>query len=140
MLSMSEGKTNLGVILGSLMGMTTPMMTGLVKSILSSGMIKSMTGMISDLPGAVIGGISSIDLREILSSTVGAMVSMAMGPLGRLLKRLGPTIETLSDMFKTLFGMLSSILSFTLEIVSTLLEAAGPLLNTLVRTVSSLLG
>jgi phage-related protein len=132
-LSMSENKTNLGDILGNViegvMGTTAPMMTGLVKSMLSPGMIKSVTGMILDMLGAVVEAISSIDLGEILSSTLGAILPVAMKLLDPLLDILGPIIEALLDM-----------LTPVLEIVGPLLEAIGPLMESLKNIVDQMIG
>jgi phage-related protein len=126
---MSENKRNLGDILGGMIGATAPMMTGIVKSMLSPGMIKSVTGMIPDLLGAVVEAISSIDLGEILSSTLGAILPVAMKLLDPLLDILGPIIETLLDM-----------LSPVLAIVGPLLEAVGPLMESLKNIVGQMIG
>ena len=126
---MSENKTNLGDILGGMMGATAPMMTGMIKSMLSPGMIKSVVGMVPDMLGAVVDAVSSIDLGEILSSTLGAILPVAMKLLDPLLDILGPIIEALLDM-----------LSPVLEIVGPLLEAIGPMLSTLTKAVGPMLG
>jgi phage-related protein len=130
---MSENKMNLGDILGNvmggMMGATAPMMTGIVKSMLSPGMIKSVTGMIPDLLGAVVEAISSIDLGEILSSTLGAILPVAMKLLDPLLDILGPIIEALLDM-----------LSPMLEIVGPLLESVGTIFDALTKVAGPLLG
>ena len=129
MLSMSENKTNLGDILGGMIGATAPMMTGLIKSMLSPGMIKSVVGMVPDVLGAVMEAISSIDLGEILSSTLGAILPVAMKLLDPLLDILGPIIEALLDM-----------LTPVLERVAPLLEAIVPLMESLKNTVGSMIG
>jgi hypothetical protein len=129
MLSMSENKRNLGDILGGMMGATAPMMMGLVKSMLSPEMIKSVTGMVPDLLGAVVEAISSIDLGEMISSTIGAILPIGMKLLDPLLDILGPIIEALLDM-----------LSPVLAIVGPLLEAVGPLMESLEKIVGPMLG
>jgi phage-related protein len=129
MLNISENKMNLGDILGGMIGATAPMMTSLIKSMLSPGMIKSVTGMIPDMLGAVVEAISSIDLGEILSSTLGATLPVAMKLLDPLLDILGPIIEALLDM-----------LSPVLEMVVPLLEAIGPLMESLKNIVGPMMG
>ena len=126
---MSEDKTNLGDIIGKMMGTTAPMMTGLIKSMLSPGMIKSVTGMIPDMLGAVVEAISSIDLGEILSSTLGAILPVAM-------KLLDPLLDILSPIIEAVLNMLSPIL----EMVAPLLEAIGPMLSALTKAVGPMLG
>ena len=126
---MSENKTKLDDILGGLIGTTAPMMTGMIRSMLSPAMIKSVTGMIPDLLGAVVEAISSIDLGEILSSTLGAILPIGMKLLDPLLDILGPIIEALLDM-----------LTPVLEIVGPLLEAIGPLMESLKNIVGPMIG
>ncbi|RZN69864.1 MAG: hypothetical protein EF807_04035 [Candidatus Methanolliviera hydrocarbonicum] len=129
---MNEKRTNIGDILGKtmggMMGATAPMMTGMIRSMLSPGMIKSVTRMIPDLLGAVVEAISSIDLGEILSSTLGAILPIGMKLLDPLLGILGPIIEALLDM-----------LTPVLEIVGPLLEVLGPLLDPVIRPILKLM-
>jgi phage-related protein len=125
---MSEGETNIGGILGGLIGTTAPMMTGLIKSILSPEMIKSVVGMIPDVLGTVVDAISSIDLGEIVSSTMGAILPLAMKLLDPLLNMLGPIIEKVLDM-----------LSPVIEIVGPLLAAVGPIFDALKKIVGPII-
>ncbi|VUT25677.1 MAG: hypothetical protein MOIL_01176 [Candidatus Methanolliviera sp. GoM_oil] len=125
---MSEGETNIGDILGGLMGTAAPMMTGLIKSILSPEMIKSVVGMIPDVLGAVVNAISSIDLGELISSTIGAILPLAMKLLDPLLDMLGPIIEKVLDM-----------LSPVIEIVGPLLAAVGPIFDALKKIVGPII-
>jgi len=126
---MSEGKTNIGDILGGMMGTTAPMVTGLIKSMLSPGMIKSVTGMIPDLLGTVVDAVSSIDIGELLSSTIGAILPVAMKLLDPLLDILGPIIEAVLDM-----------LTPVLEIVGSLLETVGPIFDALTKVIGPMIG
>jgi phage-related protein len=130
---MSEKKSNsgdiLGNVMGGMMGATAPVMTGLIKSMLSPEMIKSVVGMVPDLLGAVVEAISSIDLGEILSSTLGAILPVVAKLLDPLLDILGPIIEALLDM-----------LSPVLEMVAPLLEAIGPLMESLKNIVGPMIG
>ena len=130
---MSENKTDIGKILGDVMGgmigITAPMMTGMIKSLLSPGMIESVVKMIPDLLGAVVEAISLIDIGELLSSTLGAILPVAMKLLDSLLDILGPMIEALLDM-----------LTPVLEIVGPLLGAIGPLMESLKKIVGPMIG
>ena len=58
---MSENK--IGDILGNVMGGTAPMMMGMVKSLLSPGMIESMAKMVPSMLGMAVDMISSIDIK-----------------------------------------------------------------------------
>ena len=129
MLSMSENKTNLGDILGGMMGATAPMMTGLIRSMFSPGIIKSVVGMISDLLGAVVEVISSIDLGEILSSTLGAILPVAVKLLDSLLDLVSPLLERITD-----------LLSPFIRLLDPLLEALIPLIESVGRRIKSLTG
>jgi len=130
---MNENKPDLGNIfgdvMGNLMGAAAPMMTGLIKSVLSPQVIKSLVGMLPTILNAAVDTISSIDLGEILSSTVSAILPVLMRLLDPILDMLGPIIEGLLDM-----------LSHVLKIVEPILNAIGPILNTLRNIISPLLG
>ncbi|RZN73321.1 MAG: hypothetical protein EF807_00770, partial [Candidatus Methanolliviera hydrocarbonicum] len=63
---MSENK--IGDILGNVMGTTAPMMMGMVKSLLSPGMIESVVKMVPGMLGMAVDMISSINIKEIISS------------------------------------------------------------------------
>jgi len=130
---MTENKPDLsniwGNMMGNLMNTTAPMITGLVKSVLSPQMIKSLVGMLPDILNTVVDAISSIDLGEILSSTVSAILPVAMKLLDPILDILGPIIEGLLDM-----------LSPVLKIVGPILDTIGPILSALVKTVRPMLG
>jgi phage-related protein len=130
-MNMSENKIGdiLGGVMGGMMGATAPMMTGIIRSMLSPGMIKSVTGIIPDLLGAVVEAISSIDIGELISSTLGAILPVAMKLLDPLLDMLGPIIEAVLDM-----------LSPILAIVGPLLEAVGPIFDALTKAVGPILG
>ena len=113
--------------MGNLMGAAAPMITGLVKSVLSPQMIKSLVGMLPTILNTVVDAISSIDLGEILSSTVSAIIPVVMRLLDPLLDMLGPIIEGLLDMLSPL-----------LQIVGPLLEVVSPLVQSLMKITSSL--
>ena len=121
---MSENKTNIGDILGGMMGATAPMMTGMIKSMLSPGMIKSVVGMVPDMLGAVVDAVSSIDLGEILSSIIGAILPVAMKLLDPLLDILGPIIEALLD-------MLTPVLERVAPLMESLKNIVGPMIGAL---------
>ncbi|VUT26853.1 MAG: hypothetical protein MOIL_01752 [Candidatus Methanolliviera sp. GoM_oil] len=126
---MSEGETNIGDILGGVIGMAAPMMTGLIKSMLSPEMIKSVVGMVPNMLGAVVDAVSSIDIGELISSTMGAILPVAMKLLDPLLNMLGPIIEAVLDM-----------LTPVLEIVGPLLEAVGPIFDALTKVIGPMIG
>ena len=128
-MNMNEKRTNIGDILGGMMGATAPMMTGMIKSMLSPEMIKSVVGMLPDILGAVIDAISSIDMGELLSSTLGAILPVMMKLLDPLLDMLGPIIEAVLDM-----------LTPVLEIVGPILEKIGPIFDTLKNIIGSIFG
>ena len=136
-MNMDERKMNIGDILGrtmgGLMGAAAPMMTGLIKSMLSPGMIKSVTGMIPDMLGAVVDAISSIDLGEILSATLGAILPVAMKLLDPLLDILGPIIEAVLDMLSPILEMIAPLLDAVGSMLSALTKAVGPMLEALSR-------
>ena len=134
MLGMSENKTNLGDILGGMMGTTAPMMTGLIRSMLSPGMIKSVTGMIPDLLGGVAEAISSIDLWEILSSTSGAILPAPMDLLDSV-NLLGPLVDAVASITEVILDVIVRIL----EIVGPLLVAIGPIFKFLMKAVGPML-
>jgi len=113
--------------MGNLMGAAAPMITGLVKSVLSPQMIKSLVGMLPTILNTVVDAISSIDLGEILSSTVSAIIPVVMRLLDPILDMLGPIIEGLLDMLSPL-----------LQIVGPLLEVVSPLVQSLMKITSSL--
>ena len=119
----------LGKVMGGMMGATAPMLTGLIKSAMNPEVIKSVTGMIPDLLGAVVEAISSIDIGEMLSSTLVAILPIGMKLLDPLLDILGPMIEALLDM-----------LTPVLEIVGPLLEAVGPIFDALTKVIGPMLG
>ena len=130
---MNEKGTNIGDIfgrtMGGVIGATAPMMTGLIKSMLSPAMIKSVTGMIPDLLGTVVDTVSSIDIGELLSSTMGAILPVAMKLLDPLLDILGPIIEAVLNM-----------LTPVLEIVGSLLETVGPIFDALTKVIGPMIG
>ncbi|VUT24367.1 MAG: hypothetical protein MOIL_00479 [Candidatus Methanolliviera sp. GoM_oil] len=139
---MSESKTNIGGILGNvmggMMGATAPMMTGLIKSMLSPGLIKSVTGMILDILGAVVEAISSIDIGEILSSILGAILPVAMKLLDPLLDILGPIIDALLDMLTPVIAIVGPLLEAIGPMLSALTKAAGPMLGALTKGLGGL--
>ena len=135
---MSEGKTNIGDILGGVMGMATPMVTGLMKSMLTPERVKSMVGMLPKILGAVIDATSSIDMGELLSSIdMGELLSSTMGAiLPLMMKLLDPLLDMLGPMIEGLLDMLTPVL----EIVGPLLEAIGPLMESLKKIVGPMIG
>ena len=137
---MSEGKTNIGDILGGMVGMTTPMVTGLIKSMLSPGMIKSVIGMIPDLLGAVVDAVSSIDLGELLSSTIGAILPVAMKLLDPLLDILGPIIEAVLDMLAPVLEIVGPLLEKMSSLFGFLMNVIGPVFGALTNALKALLG
>ena len=141
---MNEKGTNIGDIfgrtMGGVIGATAPMMTGLVKSMLSPGMIKSVTGMIPDLLGAVIDATSSIDMGELLSSTMGAILPLMMKLLDPLLDMLGPMIEGLLDRLTPVLEIVGSVLEKVGPIFDTLKNIIGPIFGALSKVVGALTG
>lgn len=119
---MNERKINIGDILGRTMVAAAPMLTGLVKSVLSPQMIKSVVGMVPDLLNAAVDAISSIDLGEILSAILGAILPVAMRLLDPLLDILGPIIEGLLDM------------------LAPVLEIVGPIFDALTKIIRPIVG
>lgn len=119
---MNERKINIDDILGRTMVATAPMLTGLVKSVLSPQMIKSAVGMLPDLLNAAVDAISSIDLGEILSAILGAILPVAMRLLDHLLDILGPIIEGLLDM------------------LAPVLEIVGPIFDALAKIIRPIVG
>ena len=126
---MSEDETNIGDILGGVIGIAAPMMTGVIKSMLSPEMIKSVVGMVPNMLGAVVDAVSSIDIGELISSTMGAILPIAMKLLDPLLNMLGPIIEAVLDMVTPV-----------LEIVGPLLEAVGPIFDALTKAIGLIIG
>ena len=86
---MNEKGTNIGDIfgrtMGGVIGATAPMMTGLIKSMLTPERVKSMVGMLPKILGAVIDAISSIDMGELLSSIDGGDPSVDDEAIGSAL-------------------------------------------------------
>ena len=139
---MTENKTDLGNILGGVMGnligAAAPMMTGLIKSVLSPQMIKSLVGMLPDILSAAVDAISSIDIGEVLSSTVTAIVPVIMKLLDPILSILGHIIEGLLDMLSPVLEIVGPIASKIGHPLSALTKAAGPILSTLTKGLNSL--
>jgi phage-related protein len=138
---MDEKRTNIGDIfgrtMGGMIGATAPMMTGLIKSMLSPEVIKSVVGMLPDLLGAVTDAISSIDMGELLSSTMGAILPLMMKLLDPLLGILGPIIGALLDMLRPIADAVAPLIEAIGPFVS---RPLGQMLRGVVTGLGSLLG
>ena len=114
---MSENK--IGEIVGGVMGATAPVLTSLIKSMLSPEMIKSVVGMVPDLLGAVVEVISPIDPLSIIREVIPAVMEI-LEPLLDIL--LSPLIEPLLDMLSPL-----------IKIIDLLSEVISPVMESLTR-------
>ena len=121
----------LGSLLGSTMGATAPMLTGLIKSVLSPGMIKSVVGIVPDLLGAVVDALSSINMKETISPIVGSILFRVAYLLSEVLRFMDPLVAGIVDMLDPLLEPALPILKFAGRILDPLIDAVTPMLRAL---------
>ena len=135
----------IGNLMRGMMGATAPMLTGLIKSVLSPGMIKSVVGMVPYLLNAVGDAVSSIGIRELISSInipsiEGAVLRMTKILLDPLLSILDPLIEALLDMLTPILGVVGRLLETAGAMFEPVNEALGPLYDAIAKVLDPLLG
>jgi len=128
--------------MGGLAGVISPTMTGLIKSVLSPAVLRSISSpdllssivnVFSGILKSMINTISSINVMSIVGSFIGEAYPMIMDRLRPLLTIAAPVVENALD-------MLASPLKAIGPLVEYISAGISPLIESLVKVIVDYLG